>query len=212
MHSVTLRFPDALTLRFPDSKFATFVNPHISTNPNVQAQEMEDAGSSYVQARQMEKLAGDADQAEDDWGSWKGSTGSGSAPAPAPADVASAAADVGSGAVEAAELADMGAAKAAGALWRPSRSLAGFASEFVEPVDWMNADIVLWMQLKDAGLLTEVHEPDKFREFSELNAADPIGTIALVRRLIQRAPHTMKPRHYTRHAINEARRKARLWV
>jgi hypothetical protein len=211
MHSVTLRFPDALTLRFPDSKFATFVNPHISTNPNVQAQEMEDAGSSYVQARQMEKLAGSADQAEDG-GAWKGSTGSGSAPAPAPADVASAAADVGSGAVEAAELADMGAAKAAGALWRPSTSLAGFAIEFVEPVDWMNADILLWLQLKDAGLLPEEHEADKFREFSELNAVDPIGTIALVRRLIQKAPHTMKPMHYTRHAINEARRKARLWV
>jgi len=107
MHSVTLRFPDALTLRFPDSKFVTFVNPHISTNPNVQAQKMEDAGPSYVQAQQKEKLAGNADQAEEDWGSWKGSTGSGSAPAPAPADVASAAADVGSGAVEAAELADI---------------------------------------------------------------------------------------------------------
>ena len=205
MHSVTLRFPDALTFRFPDCQFATFVNPQISTNPNVQAQEMEDAGRSDVQAQQKEELAGDADQAEDDWGSWKASAGSGSAPAPAPADV-------GWGAVEAAELADMGAAEAAEALWSLSRSLAGFASEFVEPVDWMNADIVLWVQLKDAGLLTEAHEADKFREFSELNAADPTGTIALVRRLLEKAPHTMKPRHYTRRAINEARRRARLWV
>jgi hypothetical protein len=212
MHSVTLRFPDALTLRFPDSKFVTFVNPHISTNPNVQAQKMEDFGPSYVQAQQKEKLAGNADQAEEDWGSWKGSTGSGSAPAPAPADVASAAGDVGSGAVGDAELADMEAAKAAGALWSLSRSLECFASEFVEPVQWMNADIILWLQLKDAGLLPEEHEADKFREFSELNAVDPIGTIALVQRLIQKAPHTMKPRNYTRHAINEARRKAGLWV
>jgi hypothetical protein len=75
----------------------------------------------------------------------------------------------------------------------------------------MTADIGLWTALRQAGLLTDRFEADKFREFSELYTMNPGGTTALVTTLLQIAPATLKPLNYTVHAINQARKRAGLW-
>ena len=96
--------------------------------------------------------------------------------------------------------------------WRKARaSEPAEAVEAEEPVAEMIADVGLWNALRQAGLLTDYYEADKFIEFSELYAKNPSGTRALVKFLLDTAPSTLKPQNYTYHAINRARKRAGLW-